>query len=350
MSALSGFMPLQADTLLEAAINTTTWNMPAITSKTDGSSRQVGVEIELQGIGVDDLAVILRDAIGGEIRQISRSEYELDVPGQGSYRIEVDYALLKQIAREEAQGSDSGNPPQEWLVEALDSLSSMVVPCEIVSPPIAMEKIDEPMDAIVEVVRQAGAKGTRASIAYAFGVHLNVEPPDMRASTILSYLRAFVCLYDWIIREGKVDLSRRVTPYINSFPRDYEKLILAPDYQPEFSELIADYLEHNATRNRALDMLPLFSSVEEKTISDRVDDDRVKARPAFHYRLENSCVDEPGWSVAKPWNRWHQIEKLAADEAALEQLCTELLSDANRLLHPIDNRWLKKVQVWVEQS
>ncbi|MDX1556625.1 MAG: amidoligase family protein [Xanthomonadales bacterium] len=324
--------------------------MPATTQKPDGSSRQVGVEIELQGIAVDELAKVVCAAIGGDIHEVSRSEFELEVPSQGTYRIEVDYALLKELAKEEAQGGNDDMLSQDWVLEALDTISAIVVPCEIVSPPLPMETIGEPMDAIVNAVREAGANGTNASIAYAFGVHLNVEPPDMQAATILSFMRAFVCLFDWLVWAGKVDLSRRVTPYINSFPRDYQALILDSDYDPDFATLTADYLEHNATRNRALDMLPMLASVDENAVFDAVDDDRVNARPTFHYRLENSCVDEPDWSIADSWNRWFKVEQLAADEDARSMLCAEMLADADRFLHPVDNHWRKRVQSWVEQS
>ncbi len=325
--------------------------MPATTRKANGEPRQVGVEIELHGISVDQLAEVVQDAIGGTLKKVSRSEYELDVPDQGTYRIEVDYALLKEMAKDQADSeSDSDNLSRDLAIEALDTLSSLVVPCEVVSPPLAMEAICEPMDAIVEATREAGANGTRASFAFAFGVHLNVEPPDMEAGTILSYMRAFACLFDWIVWAGNVDLSRRITPYINAFPRDYLELILAPDYQPDMDALIADYLEHNATRNRALDMLPLWASVDEKTVFEAVDDDRIKARPAFHYRLANSCVDEPEWSVADPWNSWVKLEQLAADEDALSALAGEMLADIQRVLHPVDSQWRRKVQRWVEQS
>ncbi len=325
--------------------------MPATTRKADGEPRHVGIEIELQGIPVDRLVELVQGAIGGSIREVTRSEYEVDVPDQGTYRIEVDYALLKEMAQEEADADNGNDSPSRTLaIDALDTLSSLVVPCEIVSPPLAMESIAEPMDAIVDAVRDAGANGTRASIVYAFGVHLNVEPTDMQAGTILSYMQSFVCLFDWIVWAGEIDLSRRVTPYINPFPRDYQAKIIAPDYRPDFPGLIADYLQFNATRNRALDMLPLFSSVDEKVVSGAVDDDRVNARPAFHYRLANSCVDEPGWSIAEPWGRWVKLEELAADKDALSVMCAEMLEDSERMLHPLDSRWREKVQRWVERS
>lgn len=325
--------------------------MPVTTRKANGEARQVGIEIEMHGIPVDRLAKVVQDAIGGTVKKVTRSEYALEVPGQGTYRIEVDYALLKEMAKDEAaRESDADTLPRDLAIEALDALSSLVVPCEIVGPPLAMHAICEPMDAIVEAAREAGANGTRASFAFAFGVHLNVEPPDMEATTILSYMRAFVCLFDWIVWDGKVDLSRRITPYINAFPGDYLALILAPDYQPDMAALIADYLESNATRNRALDMLPLMAFVDGKAVSEAVDDDRVKARPAFHYRLANSCVDERGWSVAGPWNRWVKIEQLAADKDALSALAGAMRDDIQRVLHPLDSQWRKKAQRWVDQS
>jgi len=324
--------------------------MPAATFKSDGSPRQVGIEIELQGIPVDKLALLVKDVLGGSLRKLSRSEFEVDVAGQGAYRIEVDYALLKDMARDEADNDIADSPQKTMVIDALDAVSAVLVPCEIVSPPLAMETIGEPMDAIVDAVRAAGGNGTRKSMMYAFGVHLNIEPTDMQAKTVLAYMQAFVCLFDWIVFAGEVDLSRRVTPYINPFPAEYQALILAPGYQPEFDGLVADYLKHNATRNRALDMLPLLATIDQKTIMDIVNDDRVNARPAFHYRLANSCVDEEGWSIADPWRRWLKIEQLAADQDTLKTLSAEMLADSDRILHGIDSQHRKRVQRWVESS
>lgn len=327
------------------------WNMPESTLRQDGKPRQVGVEIELQGIPVDRLAQLVQRVLGGNIQAVSRSEYEVDVPGQGTWRVEVDYELLKEMAREEA-AADTGDGPlaRTVAIEALDAVSALVVPCEIVSPPLPMATVGEPMDAVVNAARDAGGNGTRAALVYAFGVHLNIEPPDLQAATILNYLRAFVCLFDWIVWKGQIDLARRVTPYIRPFPRAYQARILDPGYQPDHAELIADYLEFNATRNRALDMLPLFSTIDEAAIRDAVSDGRVNARPAFHYRLANSCVDEPGWSIADPWNRWLKIEQLAADDKALATMCSDMLADSERMLHPLDNRWRETIQRWVDLS
>ena len=103
-----------------------------------------------------------------------------------------------------------------------------------------------------------------------------------------SSLKSFFCLYDWMIDVERPDLARRVTPYINHFESDYIKLVLNRDYDPTIEQLIDDYLEYNPTRNRNLDMLPLFAFIDEKRVRSVVDDPRVNARPTFHYRLPNT--------------------------------------------------------------
>ena len=165
---------------------------------------------------------------------------------------------------------------------------------------------------------------------------------------IAAYLQAFVCLYDWILDEGQVDLSRRMTPYIDPYPKDYDLLITGADYRPDWPSLIGDYLSHNPTRDRAMDMLPMFASVDEERVRDATDDPLIKARPAFHYRLANSCVDEDGWSIAHPWNRWMQVERLAADRERLARVCAAFRTERQRILQKIDKRWVSKVKAWLD--
>jgi len=326
----------------------TGWKLPSITNRADGRMRRVGVEIELQGIAVADLAALVAATLGGEATALSSAEYSIDVPGHGTYRVEIDFALLKQLARE--RDPDTGGDADLFAalaVDALQAASSVVVPCEIVSPPIPLDRLPATMDPLVDALRQAGAKGTRQSLLYAFGLHLNVETPSLDADTITRYLRAFVCLYDWIADESQIDLSRRMTPYIDAYGRDYELLVADPDYAPDLARLIDDYLAHNPTRDRALDMLPMFTHLDERRVRQVVDDPLVKARPAFHYRLANSSVDEPGWSVAYPWNLWMQIETLAQDPARLNECARLFIEDRQRLLHGFHKQWVAELRNWL---
>lgn len=324
------------------------WLYPDRGLKPDGKARRVGVEIELSDVDVEKLTELIVATLGGQAERVSSAEFKVNVPSQGEYRVEVDFALLKDLARssEEKDKSDEGGLVSS-AIELLSSASTVIVPCEIVAPPIPMQELAEPMDALVERLRAAGAKGTRGSLLYAFGVHFNVEPPDLEVDTVTAYLRAFVCLYDWIVEKGRIDLSRQVTPFIRPYPRDYDLLVSNPDYRPSWPELIDDYLQHNPTRDRALDMLPMFAHIDEPRVTAVTDDPLTKPRPAFHYRLANSCVDEPGWSVAEPWNRWIQIERLAADTDALTACARAFMGDRERMLRSVDRQWAKTVTQWL---
>ena len=162
-------------------------------------------------------------------------------------------------------------------------------------------------------------------------------------------MKAFACLFDWIVSQEEVDWARRVTPYIKRYPAEYDLRLTDPDYWPDLDTLIIDYLHSNATRNRALDMLPLFADVAPAAVRIAVDDDLVKARPAFHYRLANCAIDDPDWSIADPWGRWLQIEQLANDRDALNDCCKAYRQDRERAMHRVDNVWRETVTRWLRQ-
>lgn len=324
------------------------WLLPDRIEKADGGPRRVGVELELSGIAVDELASLTAETLGGTVERVSSVEFNVAVPRFDDFRVEVDLKLLKDLAREREARIDEGDKSlMDFAVDLLDGASAILVPCEIVTPPLPIRELAEPLDLLVQRLREAGAEGTQRSFLYAFGVHLNVEPPDLEASTIVDYLRAFVCLYDWIVHEGEVDASRQMSPFIRRYDKAYELLVADPDYKPGWSQLIDDYLAHNPTRDRAMDMLPMFAAIDEARVRNVVDDPLIKARPAFHYRLANSCVDEDEWSIAAPWNHWMRIERLALDPDALSTCGIAFAEDRGRVLRGVDKRWLHEVRQWL---
>lgn len=319
------------------------WPLPDRLQGADGAPRRVGVEIELQGIRVDALAALVARVLGGEVRERSTAHFEVVTSDSASWRVEVDMQLLQELARE----ARDGDPIKGLLADALGAASSLLVPCEIVSPPLPMDRLARPMADLVTALHEAGARGTRHTPWYAFGLHFNVDLPNLDVSTQLAFLQAFVCAYDWLRWHGRVDPARRLTPYIDGYPRDFELLVTDPGYAADQDTLIDDYLAHNPTRNRALDLLPLFQHLDPERVRAVVDDDLVKPRPALHYRLANSSVDEPDWSIRHPWAEWVALERLAGDPAALAACCEAFRTHRSQLLHPVTANWRKASEQWL---
>jgi hypothetical protein len=219
------------------------------------------------------------------------------------------------------------------------------VPIEVVAPPIALNQLQR-LDTMVTALRKAGAQGTDESFIAAYGVHINPEIPDQTPETIHRYLRAFTLLQWWLMDAHDLDPMRRLTPYINPWPEVYLLEVLSLDH-PGQDELIDSYLTHNPTRNRALDMLPLFAHLDRKRVQGVVDDTRVKSRPTFHYRLPNCRIEQSDWSLASSWRLWCTVEILASDDDALNALSAAFLDAQRPLLGVAHADWIETVSRWL---
>lgn len=224
--------------------------------------------------------------------------------------------------------------------------AEQVVPFEIVSPPIPMDQLTS-VERLIQQLRQAGAQGTKAGLAYAFGMQFNPELPQTDAQTLLRYLKAFFCLFDWLKTRAEVDWTRRLTLYTDPFPRPYVRKVIDPAYWPSIKTLIDDYLDANPTRNRALDMLPMFMHLDAERVKAVVDDSRVKSRPTLHYRLPNCEVDAPSWGLYQAWDDWLQVEHLATEPERLERVCRKYLTHMNRPFSCLFKSWKQKLEPWL---
>ena len=65
----------------------------------------------------------------------------------------------------------------------------------------------------------------------------------------------------------------------------------------------------------------------------------VKPRPAFHYRLPNCMIDEPQWTLAREWNLWVMIERLANDAPRLAEMSREYLAAEDQSFKPLIDKW-----------
>ena len=300
-----------------------------------GKPRRVGVELEMIGLELNDIAEIVAQHLGLSIKTDGRYRRVLDGDPAGDWVVELDFDFLKRMGQEERGGKDLLNELLESAEELLKTLADLVVPLELVSPPLPMRRL-EVIEELIELLREAGAKGTSDSVGYAFGMQFNPEIPSEDPAVITDYLKAFLCLYEWLFVRADINLTRRVTSYIDPFPRDYVRKVIRPDYAPDQDTLIDDYLAFNPTRNRALDMLPLFLHLDEERVRAVTDDILIKPRPAFHYRLPDCEIDDPDWGLHAAWNDWVEVEALAADSARLAACCEAY----GRFLDKPLKRWL----------
>lgn len=304
--------------------------LPPLLTDESGQPRKAGFEFEFGNLPILQTAEALQQRLGGDLDVRSPFEAVLQNSVIGRLKIERDADILKSVKYRkwlEQIGVEFSPGSLAHEIETnIDNASRILVPCEVVTDPIPFDQL-EVLDGLVETLNSLGAEGTQHSLIYAFGLHINPSLPARDAGTLTRFLQAFLLLHSWIIESSNIDITRRfLTKYIDPFPQEYMELVLANTYAPAMDRLIGDYMQHNPTRNRALDMLPILCELDQAQVLEALNEDErklVKGRPAFHYRLPDCKINVPGWSAAGAWNHWVYIEKLAADQGLLHELIGE---------------------------
>lgn len=328
------------------------YKLPPRLYNENGSYRHVGVEIEMSGIEVETICNIATQLYHGTL--LKNSPYEAYVKNStiGDIKVELDFQYIQQLYKLELK-EPFDIPPLEELkksgTEILAFISKNIVPVELVFPPIKISKLSC-LDPMIRSLSHHEAKGTKSSVFFAFGVHLNPELPNFEAETILHYIQAFICLESYIKQSEDVNITRKISPFINEYPKKYKLLILSQEYKPTIAQLIDDYLEYNPTRNRALDMLPLFLYLDEERVKSSVKDNLIKPRPTLHYRLPNSDIDNPEWSLSESWNHYILIEQLTNNPGQLNELCKKYLQVNQSLFLKLLKPWTKRVSKWLKKQ
>lgn len=326
------------------------FHLPPIKTDAEGNPRRAGFELELGNLAIEEIAEAIHERFGGHLRKTSAFEVHVEDSSLGKIKVERDTQTLTSLKYRDWLsniGIDfSPGAEGEMLEKEVDKLSRWLVPCEIVTQPLTFDQFDQLND-LVTVLEAHEGQGTQAAIHYAFGLHLNPSAPDLTAATLLAYIQATLLLVDWIIQDAETDFSRRfLTSYIDPFPNAYYRTILKSDYAPKLDELMQDYLAYNNTRNRPLDMLPIFCMIDLDRVRASVREEEktlVKGRPAFHYRLPDCRVGEVGWSIAEEWNRWNLIEHIAADSSRRMALIKAWQDEQKRFTLIPSAHWAKRV-------
>ena len=327
-------------------------NPPKPTNQ-DGEERSAGFEFEFTGVEMIDAAEMIVELYGGKVNQITGYEFEIQDTRFGTFSLELDASLFLNKKYEkvlESVGIDVKKlKNKDKLEDTLRGMASTVVPFEIITPPIPLSRLNE-LDKLVDKLREWKAKGTGSSFFYAFGLHINPEVPELTAESIARHLKAYVMLDAWIRQDAEIDISRKLTPYINEYEMKYIRHILRPEYQPDLKTLIKDYFEYENSRNRPLDLLPAFMFMDEEFTQSHLEEELTSARPTFHYRLPNCSIENEEWSLAQEWNRWWLVEKLADDEQALKRYSKAFLEMDDKSLFSMKKKWVKLMQRWVDNE
>ncbi|TVR79253.1 MAG: amidoligase enzyme [Rhodospirillales bacterium] len=317
----------------------------------DGKPRHIGVEVEFAGIDCRRAAELVQERFGGELEELDPYRFRCRDSRLGDFLIELDSRYAHPPARAaEAEAKSEDEIARFWhqleadLHSTIGDIGSLWLPVEIVTAPIALEDLPV-LDRLTADLRAAGARGTDEGLFYAFATQLNPEVPSRAPDDILRHLQAYIILAEGLRQEIDLDVKRQLLPFASPFPRSYQYKVLEPDYRPSLADLVDDYVEANPTRNRELDLLPLFAEIAPERVHERVRDPLIKARPTFHYRLPDTRLTDPTWGIVTEWNRWVRVERLAADSARLAQAAEQFLS------HSLERRlaeWGEKVRGWFQ--
>ena len=286
---------------------------------TPDAAQKVGVEVEFHGLDTGRAAEVVARALGGSV--VAKGEHRATVTGTtiGDIKIELD-----------TRYADPDAPAKGLLDKAIDSLDAReetaklltrVVPVEISVMPI--EPAQFPVfDRALDALRQAGAVGTGEGFLYAFGMHLNVALAHGGVPRALSVAAAYAFAERWLRRVVRTDAARRMTPFIDPYPRGYIVELAeatAGGVVPPIEEFVPLYQTYNPTRNRGLDMWPMLAHFAPAEVA-RLHGPVKVPRPAFHYRLPDSRLGDPGWSPWPDLDRWLLIERAADDPERFERL------------------------------
>lgn len=281
-------------------------------------------------------------AINGSAYAKSAAKWLVDCE-LGQFKIEIDWQFLQRLANEQGEHAND----EAWL-DSLSQVASFLVPVEVICPPIAINAL-APLNDLVDALRKAGAKGTDESIIAAYGTHINPELPDLSSATIVAYMQSYALLQWWLVEQHHVNASRKLSPYIDLYPEHYVRQLLTYE-SPKITQVIDDYLAANPSRNRALDMLPLFAFIDAPRVNGVVSDAKIKARPTLHYRLPNCRVDDRNWSLAGEWQLYLIIEKLVQRPKALAELANAFVQAERPMLGVARQPWIEYVSKWLNEN
>lgn len=294
------------------------------------AARRVGVEIEFAGLSVHETAVLIAGHWGGELAEQNPREVHVTGGRLGKVRVELDIALKAQ-----------------WAEDLAAQVLRDLVPVEVITDPLSQADLPQ-VERMAQVLHAAGAMGTRAKLAYGFGVHFNPELPDDDGAALVATARAYALCEDWLRGAEPLDPARRVLPFVDPWPRALVAALAGAEGWG-VRDLARACVAHAPSRHHGLDLLPALQHLCPAELSQVPESHLKGGRPTFHYRLPETRLDEPGWSIAYEWNRWCLIEHIAADPDLLRALANGW-TDHESPLSRLRGNWAAAVEEMLATS
>jgi len=274
------------------------WPLPG------GAGRRVGVEVEFAGLSAPAAAACVAACWGGEVAETAPQVREVAGGRFGPVTVELDTALKAGVTSQIGQS----------LLEA----ARAVVPVEIVTAPLPEAALPE-VARLIAALEEAGAEGSRSGPMRAFGLHLNPEVAGPDAETIVPVVRAWGLMEDALRAGDPVDATRRVTPFVDPWPRGFVDRLADEAAGWGLDALTDACLAEVGSRNHGLDLLPLLAHLRPETVRAALPDANG-GRPAWHVRLPEAGLGRPDWSFAWEWNRWVLVERAARAPGLVDAL------------------------------
>ncbi len=296
-----------------------------------GAGRRVGVEVEFAGLDVAQAARVIARVCGGQLSAQDGREIQVRGSALGDIRVELDIALK-----------------QQWAEDLAAHLLGDLIPVEVITEPLPQGDLPRMADLMRQLVA-AGALGTKAKLAYGFGIHFNIELPDDDGAALVAAARAFALCEDWLRAADPLDPARRVLPFVAPFPPALvAHLAGAGGWTP--SDLARAMVEHAPSRHFGLDLLPALEHLCPGALAGIPEGHLKGGRPAFHYRLPEARLDWADWSLAYEWNRWVVVEHVAADPELLAALAADWVAQEADAPRGDGHDWPARVEALIARS
>ena len=269
-----------------------------------GHARKIGVEVEFSGLTVADTVNVVEKGLSGTPEGDDQFLRHVKGTRVGDIKVELD-----TVAK---AASDV-----DLVRHGLDAARA-VVPIEIITDPLDLFQLQEFSDFLGDL-RDAGAQGSRSGVLLGFGVHLNPEVVGLTHSHTVETIRAYGLLEAHLRRVERLNLTRRVLPFVAPWPEAFVTALLDKNVT-SLNDVLQLAITHLSSRNHGLDLFPLLKYAAPDQFEDGFTDTLTSGRPTFHFRLPDCRIDETGWDLTQPWALWHCVEMVAADPSLMRKL------------------------------